>query len=134
MDLIGTTSRTNFTRPATFGRRHHSPPYNMYCDFPWGLHPNDIFSWDSQMGVPKLGHYCPKIPNAHIFFKWNYLEHVRALTYSPQKYFSNNVLHTPIEDHLTLILRVFVVGSQMSFGVPAWVQPQNGSALGSHWT
>ncbi len=55
MDLVGTTSNTIFTRLATFGRRHHSPPYSIFCAFPWGLHPNVIFPWDSQVGVPKLG-------------------------------------------------------------------------------
>jgi hypothetical protein len=55
MDLIRTTSSISFTWPTTFGRRHHSPPYNISCVFPWGLHPNVIFPKDSQMGVPKLG-------------------------------------------------------------------------------
>jgi hypothetical protein len=39
----------------TFGRRHHSPPYNILCASPWGLHPNVTFPRDSQMRVPKLG-------------------------------------------------------------------------------
>jgi len=37
------------------GRRHHSPPYSIFYAFPWGLHPNVTFPWDSHVGVPKLG-------------------------------------------------------------------------------
>jgi len=48
------TSRTSFTQLATFKRRYYSTSYNILCDFMWGLHPNDIFSQDSQVGVPKL--------------------------------------------------------------------------------
>jgi len=51
INLIGTTSNTSFTWPTTFGRRHHSRPYNILYDSTWGLHPNDIFS---EVGVPKF--------------------------------------------------------------------------------
>jgi len=54
-DLVTTTSSTSFTRPVTFGRMHHSPPYSILCAFLQGLHPNVIFPQDSQVGVPKLG-------------------------------------------------------------------------------
>ncbi len=36
------------------GGSHHLPPYNILCNFPPKLHPNDSFSRDSQGGVPKL--------------------------------------------------------------------------------
>jgi len=55
MDLVGTTSRTSFTRPTTFGKRHHSPPYSILCTFLFIPHPNVTFSQDSQVKVPKLG-------------------------------------------------------------------------------
>jgi hypothetical protein len=55
VDLVGTTSSISFKQPATFGRWHHSPPYDIFCAFLWGLHPNVTFPCDSQMGVPKLG-------------------------------------------------------------------------------
>jgi len=55
IDLVWSTSSTSFTQPSTFGSRHHSPPYNILCAFPWGLHPNVIFPHDFQVGVPKLG-------------------------------------------------------------------------------
>jgi hypothetical protein len=43
------------THLATFGARHHSPPYSILCAFLWGLHPNVTFPRDSKWGVPKLG-------------------------------------------------------------------------------
>jgi len=36
---------------------HHLPPYNIFCVSPPHLHPNDIFSRDSQSGVPKLSRF-----------------------------------------------------------------------------
>ncbi len=44
VNLVGTTSTTSFTWLVTFGRRHHSPPYNIFCASPWGLHLNVTFS------------------------------------------------------------------------------------------
>ncbi len=55
VDLVRTTSSTNFTQSTTFGKRHHSSPYNIIYACPQGLHPNVTFPQDSQMGVPKLG-------------------------------------------------------------------------------
>jgi len=54
MDLVGMTSGTSFTQLATFGRRHHSPPYNIFYAFSWRLYPNVTFPWVFRMGVPKL--------------------------------------------------------------------------------
>ncbi len=53
--LVGITSSIGFTRLTTFGRKHHSPPYNILYASPWGLHPNVTFPQNSQVGVPKLG-------------------------------------------------------------------------------
>ncbi len=36
------------------GGSHHLPPYSILCATPRGLHPNDTFSRDSQVGVLKL--------------------------------------------------------------------------------
>jgi hypothetical protein len=33
---------------------HHLPPYNIFCAWPWGQHPNVILSLDSQVGVLKF--------------------------------------------------------------------------------
>ncbi len=38
VDLIGTTSSINFTRPTTFGKKHHSPPYSILCDYSRPIH------------------------------------------------------------------------------------------------
>ncbi len=114
VDLIRTTSSSSFTRPITFGKRHHSPFYNILCDFLQGLHSNGIFSLDSQVGVPKLGLLL--FQNfGHSYFSSNqaYLNHARAIYYSPQKYFSNNVWHVLIGVHLTFTLKGFVVGNQI---------------------
>jgi hypothetical protein len=40
-------------RPGLVGS-HHLPPYSIFCSSPQRLHPNGIFSRDSQGGVPKL--------------------------------------------------------------------------------
>jgi hypothetical protein len=69
MDLIGTNSSISLTQPITFGKRHHSPPYNVFYDSLWELHPNDIFSQGSQVGVPKLELLLSQILDVRIFFK-----------------------------------------------------------------
>jgi hypothetical protein len=51
-----------------------------------------------------------------MFFKSSFLEHVKALSYSLQKYISNGVLHALIKDHLTFALKGFVIKSQ----IPNW--------------
>ncbi len=43
---------------------------------------------------------------------------MRALFYSPQKFLFNGVLHAPIGDHLTFILRGFVIWSQIPNLIP----------------
>ncbi len=48
------SSSISFTWPATFGRRHHSPPYSILCASLQGLRPNVTFPRNSQMEVPKL--------------------------------------------------------------------------------
>jgi len=45
-------------RPELWGS-HHLPPYSILCDAPLRLHPNGIFSRDSQVGVPKLSRDRP---------------------------------------------------------------------------
>jgi hypothetical protein len=61
MDLIGTTSSTSFTQSTTFGKRHHSLPYNILCVSPRGLHPNVTFPLDSQMSQNFGRSYLSKI-------------------------------------------------------------------------
>jgi len=98
VDLVGTTSNTSFTQPTTFGRRHHSLPYNILCDSPRELYPNDIFflgtpKWESQ----NWDSCCPKALHVHIFIKSSlFFEHTRALFYNLQKDLSSGVLHASI--------------------------------------
>jgi hypothetical protein len=40
-------------------------------------------------------------------------EHVKAIMHSPQKDISNDLLHVPIKDHLTLALKGFVIKNQI---------------------
>ncbi len=51
MDLVRTISSTSFTWPTIFEKRHHSPPYSIFCTSSQGLHPNVTFPQDSQMGL-----------------------------------------------------------------------------------
>ncbi len=114
VDLIGTTSSTSFTRPTTFGKRHHSPPCNILCDFLWGLHPNDIFFLGFPSGSPKLGTlFVLKLWMLISSSNQICLNHERQISYSLQKNISKNVLHASIKSHLTPNLRGFVVGSQI---------------------
>jgi hypothetical protein len=106
-NLVGTTSSINFTWPTTFGRKYHSPTCNILYAFLHGLHPNGTFSRDTCVGVPKFWTFTSS-SNQTCF------EHAREIFYSPWKDLSNNVLHNLIENHLTLILRGFVIGSQIS--------------------
>jgi hypothetical protein len=124
VDLISTTSSSSFTWPTTFGKRHHSLPYNILCDFLQRLHSNEIFSLDSQVGVPKLGLLL--FQNfGHSYFSSNqtYLDHSRAIYYSPQKYLSNNVWHILIGVHLTFTLKGIVVGNQIFNLTPTLLKP-----------
>jgi hypothetical protein len=36
------------------GGSHHLCPYNILYNWQWGLHPNVILSWDSQVGSPEV--------------------------------------------------------------------------------
>jgi hypothetical protein len=50
--------------------------------------------------------------------KQTFLEYVREVSYSPQKYLSNGVLQVQIKDHSTLALMGFVVGNQTPNLIP----------------
>jgi len=59
--------------------------------------------------TPKIGTFVVQKLWMFIFFSNQAcLEHVRALSFSPQKVLSKSVLHAPIKDHLTPTLRGFV--------------------------
>jgi len=50
---------TRHTPRSGLGGSHHLPPYSILYATPPTLHPNGFFSWDSQVGVPKLSRNCP---------------------------------------------------------------------------
>jgi hypothetical protein len=114
VDIVGTTSSTSFTWPATFGGRHHSPPYSIFNDYPWGLHPNGTFSWDSQMKVPNLGLLLSqKLRRSYLLQIKPFWNMQGDYLIFPKKDLSNSVLHSQIKDYLTPTLRGFVVRSQI---------------------
>jgi hypothetical protein len=43
---------------ATFGRRHHSPPYNIFCASTWGQHPNVTFCRSLSLGFTPKARVC----------------------------------------------------------------------------
>jgi hypothetical protein len=47
------------------------------------------------------------------YFQKKKLDHVRAISYNPQKDISKGVLHTLIKYHLTLALRGFMIEGQI---------------------
>jgi hypothetical protein len=95
------------------GKKHHSPPYNIFYDSPWGLHPNDTFSrtpkWESQ----NWDSCCLELWTLISLSKQACLDCTRKISYNVQKDLFNGVLHAPIKYHLIPSLRGFVVGSQI---------------------
>ncbi len=80
--------------------------------------------WHFSLGFPNGS---PKIGTLVIRKLWTFisssnqvfLEHMKKPSYSPQNDLFNNVLHAPIENHLTSTLRGFVVGSRIPNLTPA---------------
>ncbi len=113
-NLVRTISSISFTQLATFGRRHHSPPYSILCASLRGRHPNVTFPWDSQVGVPKLRLLLSQN------FGHSYIFEIKFVLRMRNKYFiafkkdlSKGVQHALIGPHLTLAFKGFVVGSQI---------------------
>jgi len=110
MNLVGTISSTSFTWPATFRTKHHSPPYNILHDIPWGLHSNEIFYQNFQMGNPKNEIFVVlKFWTFISSSNQTFLKHARTISHSPGRNVFNSVSHAPIDDHLSLFLKGFVV-------------------------
>jgi hypothetical protein len=75
------------------------------------------------MGATSKWHFFLRLPSGTFVVSklWTfisssnqtYLEYAREIFYSPQKDLSNDVLHASIKDHLTPILRGFIIGSQI---------------------
>jgi hypothetical protein len=53
------------------------------------------------------------------FLNQFFYENSKAISYSPQKYLSNGVLHAPIEANLTLSFKELVIRNQIPNLIPA---------------
>ncbi len=116
IDLIRTTSNINFTRPTTFGRRHHTPPYIILYASPWRLHLNVIFLWDSQ----NWDFCCPKTLNIHIFFKSNQFWEYEGNILYPSKRSFPKVHNMPQSE---LIWTLLSKGLWSGIKFPIWLLP-----------
>jgi hypothetical protein len=91
------------------------PLYNILCASPRGSHPNDILSWDSQMGAskfPKLGLlqlWGPITLCADLRLRWILKEN-----YSPCRELSNGMSHTTCTQGNQVNSWLLVVGSQIA--------------------
>jgi hypothetical protein len=97
------------------GGSHHLPPYNILCTSPWGPHPNDFLSQDSQMGVPKwprLG--LPQLWGAITFCVDLWLRWGIKKIFSPCQELSNGMLHAIWTHGNQIDSRLLVVGSQIA--------------------
>ncbi len=96
------------------GGSHHLTPYSILCITPLHLHPNDIFSWDSQWGVPKLfrfgllGLWQLVTPCSNLLLGWG----LKQTCSSPQE-LSNGVSHLTCTYQGWVDSWLLVVGSQI---------------------
>ncbi len=84
------TDSQNSPQPK-FEGNHHLPPYNILCDWSWGLHPNVIFIRIPKLGVPKLEHppfWRPIISYANLQLKQSLKQHC-----NPCRNISNAMWH-----------------------------------------
>jgi len=100
-------------RPGLRGS-HHLPPYNVLCNTPRRLHPNDSFSRDSQVGVPKLSRNCLGWSlgtlGAHNSRLQNPIATSLNQSYSPRRDLSNAVSHSQFGGREEVDSRLLVVG------------------------
>jgi hypothetical protein len=121
MDLIGTTSSISFTRPITFGRKHHSPPYSIFCASLQGLHSNVTFPQNSQVRVPKLGLLL--FQN----FGRSYHSQIKSVLKVQGQYL---IAFENIRPHLTPDFKGFIVESQIPNLTPTPSFDHNSCKLG----
>jgi len=104
-----------------FGGSHHLPPYSILCSSPPRLHLNGSFSWDSQVGVPKLSRVgVSKLSRVGVLRLWTLiaphpkLESGRGLNQScsPRQEFFNVMLHSLRRHQEEVDSRLLMVGSQ----------------------
>jgi hypothetical protein len=79
----------------------------------WGLHPNDIFFETPKWKFQNWDFYCFETLDIHIFPKSSLFGTCKEISYSLQNHLSNGVLHAPIGDDLTLVLKGLMIESQI---------------------
>jgi hypothetical protein len=95
------------------GGSHHLPPYSIFGNSIWHLHPNGFLSQDSQGGVPKLSRFglpplcgvitlCPDLG-----LGWGLKQ-----TCSSRQELSNDVLHFTCTHRGRVDSQLLMVGSQ----------------------
>jgi len=95
------------------GGGHHLPSYSILCVTPLHLHPNGLFSQDSQGGVPKLSRLrLPGLwelitPGSDLGLRWGLKQ-----TYSSPQELSNGVSHSFYTPRDWVDFWLFVIGSQ----------------------
>ncbi len=106
------TLSTSFTRPTTFGRRHHSHRYSILCASLQGLHPNVIFPQDSQVGIPKLKLLLSLNFGHSYLFQIKFFFRMQGKYLIALKKIFPTVYNTPpIGYHLTHVFKGFVTPS-----------------------
>ncbi len=92
--VTGKHKFTRITTTWTWGESHCLPPYSILYAWPWGQHPNVIFSRDSQVGIPKISNlgflrlWRPIILCVDLRLKWGLKQ-----SYSPHHEISNGMWH-----------------------------------------
>jgi hypothetical protein len=118
--LLRRTSSISFIWPTTFGKMHHSPPYNILYSFPRELHPNVIFPLDSQVKVPKLGFLLSQN------FGHSYLSQIKVVLRVWGKYliFLENIFLMMYNTFQSEFIRPFLSRDLWSrVKLPIWVPP-----------
>jgi hypothetical protein len=101
------------------GGSHHLPPYSILCSSLREPHPNDIFSRDSQRGVPKLsrvglpGLWTPTTLGSDLRLEWG----LNQSCSSPRE-LSNSPSHSICRCREGVDSRLLVVGSQTASLTP----------------
>jgi hypothetical protein len=95
------------------GGSHHLHPYSIFYVTPREPHPNGIFSWDSQGGVPKLSRVgLPGLwelisPGSDLWLEWGLNQSCSSL-----QELSNALSHSFFRRQEEVDSRLLVVGSQ----------------------
>jgi hypothetical protein len=130
---MGNSDSQDSPRPG-LGGNHHLPPYSILCGCPRGPHLNDILSWDSQVGVPKLPKLgFPRLWGAIILHVNLRLRWSPKQSCSPHREFSNTMLHIIythinwVDSWLLMVMnQIANLTSDLSFGYNLCFKCSNG--------